>query len=177
MKRDQLKTLSTHTAAKLINCATRSVSAWCDAGLIRCHRLPNLGTQPGARRILPADLLAFLRAHDMPVPRELASTVLAYGSHRPHGCRIVTSPVALGVALATDPPAAVVLSDCDSISALLTMITAIRESHERIPIAAVVGPDVTLVPPDAFVRVFVTPVDAQALAAFVGLDYPKQQDS
>ncbi|MFW6133585.1 MAG: response regulator, partial [Planctomycetota bacterium] len=43
-----------------------SVANWIDRGLLKAHRTPG-----GHRRVTGEDLLAFLRAHRMPVPAEL----------------------------------------------------------------------------------------------------------
>jgi len=54
--------LSTGQVAALCQVASRTVSNWCDAGLIKYYRLP-FGARH--RRISKDDLLAFARAHNM----------------------------------------------------------------------------------------------------------------
>lgn len=61
------KYLSTYRIARMTGFAPRTVTKWCDTGKLKCFRLP-----PGNhRRILPADLIAFLEGYGVPVPEEL----------------------------------------------------------------------------------------------------------
>ncbi len=169
-KRDTLKTLTTYTVARLVNCSPRTVSGWCDSGELRHFRLPSAKKkQRTQRRIVASDLIGFLRANDMPIPPELASSVLAYGSPVPHGCRVAVCPVSFGIALASDPPSAAILTDCDGLSSLTAMVRAVRAMSPHLPLAVIVGADVSFMLPDPFTRVFSRPVDMPALSNFVGL--------
>ena len=60
-------TLSTTAVAKLLGVAVRSVVNWIDAGDLKAGKTPG-----GHRRVEEANLLEFLRRHDLPIPRELA---------------------------------------------------------------------------------------------------------
>lgn len=63
--------LTTGRAAKLIGCAARTVTKWCDSGELPFWRLP-MSTD---RRIGAADLAAFLDRHGNPVPAKLRAMV------------------------------------------------------------------------------------------------------
>jgi len=54
--------LTTGQASKLCAVDPRTIARWADAGLLRSHR-----TAGGRRRLLRSDLVAFMRAHGMPV--------------------------------------------------------------------------------------------------------------
>jgi excisionase family DNA binding protein len=59
--------LSTAEAARLIGVAVQSMINWINQGQIKAYRTPG-----GHRRIERADLVAFLKTHQMPVPPELS---------------------------------------------------------------------------------------------------------
>ncbi len=61
------KNLSTFAIAKILHVDPGSVANWIDQGLLTAHRTPG-----GHRRVNPDNLVAFLKAHQMPVPDELA---------------------------------------------------------------------------------------------------------
>jgi excisionase family DNA binding protein len=63
----QNKDLSTFQVAELLGVDPGSVSNWIDRGLLGAYRTPG-----GHRRTRREDLLAFLKSHGMPVPKELA---------------------------------------------------------------------------------------------------------
>lgn len=67
MTRTTRDRLTTGEAARLSGFSTQSVIRWCQRGLLAHHCLP--GTRH--RRIVAADLAAFLRAHGVPVTAEL----------------------------------------------------------------------------------------------------------
>lgn len=58
--------LTSHEVGGLIQVNPTSVNKWVEEGLIPAFRTPG-----GHRRIKAADLLSFLDAHKMPVPREM----------------------------------------------------------------------------------------------------------
>jgi len=64
----QRKHLSTFDVAGLLGVDPGSVANWIDSGRLKAHRTPG-----GHRRVAVADMVAFLRAHNMPVPEELKS--------------------------------------------------------------------------------------------------------
>jgi len=53
--------------ARICNVSPATVANWIDQGHLKGHKTPT-----GRRRVLGADLIAFLGAHEMPVPPELA---------------------------------------------------------------------------------------------------------
>ncbi len=59
--------LTSHEAGKLIQSNPSSINKWVKEGLITAHATPG-----GHRRIKAADFVAFLSAHNMPVPSVLA---------------------------------------------------------------------------------------------------------
>ena len=61
------KDLSTFDVAQMLGVDPGSVANWIDQGRLRAYRTPG-----GHRRVAAADLLAFLKGHNMPIPRELA---------------------------------------------------------------------------------------------------------
>jgi len=60
------RNLSTFDVAELLQVDPGSVANWVDGGLLKAHRTPG-----GHRRVAADDLVAFLHAHEMPVPPEL----------------------------------------------------------------------------------------------------------
>ena len=58
---------TTHDVATLLQVDPSTVSKWIDKKLLVAFRTPG-----GHRRVRQGDLVAFLKQHDMPVPRELA---------------------------------------------------------------------------------------------------------
>ncbi len=58
--------LTSHAVAELIGVSPSTVLSWIDKGLLPAFRTPG-----GHRRVDPAALVEFLRAHQMPVPRAL----------------------------------------------------------------------------------------------------------
>ena len=61
--------LTTHDVASMLQVDPSTVSKWIDKQLLVAFR-----TLGGHRRVRQPDLIAFLKEHDMPVPRELAGT-------------------------------------------------------------------------------------------------------
>lgn len=59
--------LTSHQAGSLLQVNPSSINKWVEQGHIEAFRTPG-----GHRRIRAAELVRFLRAHDMPVPAELA---------------------------------------------------------------------------------------------------------
>ena len=59
----------TQRVARVLQVTPATVASWIDQGHLKGHRTPT-----GRRRVASADLAEFLRAHDMAVPNELAST-------------------------------------------------------------------------------------------------------
>lgn len=62
--------LTSHEVAALMKVSPSAVLRWIDQGLLKAFRTPG-----GHRRVDLAALVSFLRAHHMPVPRELERTV------------------------------------------------------------------------------------------------------
>jgi len=60
------RNLSTFDVASMLEVDPGSVANWIDSGLLKAHRTPG-----GHRRVAVADLLDFLREHEMPVPVQL----------------------------------------------------------------------------------------------------------
>ena len=60
--------LTSHQTSSLLQVNPSSVRTWIDQGHLVAFRTPG-----GHRRIRAADLVAFLRAHAIPIPRDLAS--------------------------------------------------------------------------------------------------------
>ncbi len=60
---------TTGDVAKLLGTTQRTVGKYCDAGELKCFRLPSIGPkgQPGDRRITRAALDAFCRAHELTI--------------------------------------------------------------------------------------------------------------
>lgn len=58
--------LTSRQVADLVQVSPSTVLTWIDRGLLGCFRTPG-----GHRRIRPVELVAFLRAHEMPIPSEL----------------------------------------------------------------------------------------------------------
>ncbi len=63
------RTLSTSKAARLIGVGVVSIVNWIDQGQIKAGRTPG-----GHRRITVEDLVDFLRRHNLPIPKDLASS-------------------------------------------------------------------------------------------------------
>jgi len=59
--------LTTHQAAEFIQANPSSINKWVKEGRITCYRTPG-----GHRRIQACNFVAFLTAHEMPVPAVLA---------------------------------------------------------------------------------------------------------
>ena len=59
---------TTHEVSKLLQVNPRSVINWIEQDLLTSYRTPG-----GHRRIRREDLLAFLRRHEIPVPRALTA--------------------------------------------------------------------------------------------------------
>lgn len=62
---------TTHDVARLVSVDPSTVSKWIDRGLLIAFKTPG-----GHRRIRQADLLSFLRKHEMPIPAELGAAVV-----------------------------------------------------------------------------------------------------
>ncbi len=58
----------TQRVARVLQVTPATVAAWIDQGHLRGHKTPT-----GRRRVTSADLVSFLRAHQMPVPSELVA--------------------------------------------------------------------------------------------------------
>ena len=56
----------TQRVARVLQVTPATVAAWIDQGHLKGHKTPT-----GRRRVESVDLMAFLRAHQMPVPSEL----------------------------------------------------------------------------------------------------------
>jgi excisionase family DNA binding protein len=61
-----MRLLTSHEVATLVQVSPSSVLKWIDQGKLRAFRTPG-----GHRRVASDELLGFLRAHHLPVPREL----------------------------------------------------------------------------------------------------------
>jgi hypothetical protein len=68
-------TFTTHEVAAIASVSVRTVTKWCDDGLLVCHRLPRTGPKRGYRRITRGDLVAFLRTYGIPSSRPDLLTV------------------------------------------------------------------------------------------------------
>lgn len=73
--------LTTGDVSRLFGTATRTVTKWCDSGLLPHYKLPGSND----RRIRRPDLVAFARRHGLPVPPGLADTLLLVGCDHPAG--------------------------------------------------------------------------------------------
>lgn len=62
--------LNVSRIARLTYCSTQTATRWCDEMGLRHYRLPGCGD----RRVLPEDLVRFLRQWQVPVPQELEAT-------------------------------------------------------------------------------------------------------
>ncbi|MCE5279351.1 MAG: response regulator [Planctomycetaceae bacterium] len=60
------KALSTLKIAGMLGVAVASVSNWIDQGLLKAGRTPG-----GHRRVLPEDLITFLRRQNLPIPPQI----------------------------------------------------------------------------------------------------------
>jgi CheY-like chemotaxis protein len=58
----------TQRVARVLQVTPATVAAWIDQGHLKGHKTPT-----GRRRVESADLVSFLRAHQMPVPSELVA--------------------------------------------------------------------------------------------------------
>jgi len=58
----------TQRVARVLQVTPATVASWIDQGHLRGHKTPT-----GRRRVESVDLVAFLRAHQMPVPSELVA--------------------------------------------------------------------------------------------------------
>ena len=67
MNSGELRFLTSHEVATLIQVSPSAVLRWIDQGRLRAFRTPG-----GHRRVASAELVDFLRTHQMPVPRQLA---------------------------------------------------------------------------------------------------------
>ncbi len=61
-----MRLLTSHEVASLVQVSPSSVLKWIEQGKLRAFRTPG-----GHRRVASDELLGFLRAHRLPVPREL----------------------------------------------------------------------------------------------------------
>lgn len=59
--------LGTNEAARYCQVSPATVASWIDQGHLKGHKTPT-----GRRRVAAAELMEFLRAHDMPIPPELS---------------------------------------------------------------------------------------------------------
>lgn len=69
---------TTGEVAKMLRVAMRTVTKWCDQGHLAYWRIP--GDVNNHRRITSENLRAFIRAKELPWPRELASPVALLAS-------------------------------------------------------------------------------------------------
>lgn len=67
-------TLTTGEVALLLDVASRTVSVWCDTGLLAHYRLPGTGRERRVRRV---DLVTFCLSHGVPLPDALGALTLA----------------------------------------------------------------------------------------------------
>lgn len=60
------RVFTTHRISQMLRCDRKAVCTWIDQGLMSGYRTPG-----GHRRVTESDLLAFLRAREMPLPEDL----------------------------------------------------------------------------------------------------------
>jgi excisionase family DNA binding protein len=63
--------LTTHDIAEMVQVDASTISKWIDRGILVAFRTPG-----GHRRVRAGDLVTFLRQHEMPVPEELAGSIV-----------------------------------------------------------------------------------------------------
>lgn len=63
---------TTGDVSRICGVASRTVSKWCDSGRLKSYRI-GVTDSNGHRRITEEDLLSFLNAHNMAIPKELQS--------------------------------------------------------------------------------------------------------
>lgn len=102
---------TTGEVARMCKVAPRTISKWCDGGLLKHYKIPGSAD----RRVTAAELVKFLKAHDYPLPPELLvpDRVLLVGF--PAGAPEIGVPHDLagsafeaGVKAAAAPPAVIV---------------------------------------------------------------------
>lgn len=102
---------TTGMVARLCKVAPRTVSKWCDSGLLKHYKIP--GSQD--RRVTAAELYRFMQVYNYPIPPELISGgVLLVGFSggvpeigAPHD--LAATAFEAGVRAATAPPAVIVV--------------------------------------------------------------------
>jgi len=147
---------------------------WVDTGLIVGHRMPGSND----RRVLAADLVAFLEAHGLPLG-DLAPTPrparLACGLSAAEtaalgpGWAAAADAFELGVACQRGPVGAVVVGDEWGSSAAAAAAARVLARHPAAAVLVVLSEDAPAPPPGPGVTAFRRPGDlAAAVAALVG---------
>lgn len=145
--------LTTGQIANVCKVAPRTVSKWCDSGRMKGYRIP--GSLD--RRVLPADVLEFLRTHHMPVPPALLECcepdppVLAmFGVGAEGTAELATGfthfadPFEFGYFVATTKIGRAVLGDEYGLVVLAQAVRMIRARQPEAAIVLVVSGDITV---------------------------------
>lgn len=106
----QSDALTAGQVAKWCGCAPRTARKWIDSGTLRGWRVPDSKD----RRVRPADLVAFMREHGIPIPRELmcgARVVFGLSLPAPVPGWDVCDPFQLGELCTEKPVLAAVIGD------------------------------------------------------------------
>lgn len=121
---------TTGKIARMLKLAPRTVTKWCDKGLLPSYRIP-----PGRdRRIVKSDLVEFIKANRFPMPRALAPTVaVAFGlragelptAERPG------SVLAIGSLIERAVIDVAVIGDAEGVSVAVDICNAIRDKHHH----------------------------------------------
>ncbi len=147
---DAQRALTSGQVAVICGVARRTVSKWADSGRLKAHRIP--GSLD--RRVMPADLLKFLRDNGCPVPPALVECVeptkpvtVWYGLPSPpditYGETYFDDPFAFGSFVATHPIEKAVLGDGAGVAALAQAVRLVHARHPRAEVVLMVSDDVT----------------------------------
>ncbi|NLW87899.1 MAG: response regulator [Planctomycetes bacterium] len=115
------KNYSTFAIAQMLHVDPGSVANWVDQGLLKAYRTPG-----GHRRIMTADLLSFLKSHNMPVPPE-----------------VVKTPVRVMI-VDDDPEVAKVIAQAIAVAHPDYEVTEVHDGFKAGAIAATKTPDVVI---------------------------------
>lgn len=145
---DENRPLTTGQCAVLCYVAPRTVSKWFDSGRLKGFRIP--GSLD--RRVMPVDLLEFLREHEMPEPPELVACVttpvvatVVYGVERGFTEGVwFDDPFELGAYCVRARVVGAVLGDDYGLAAMAQAVRIIRSKFPVATVSLVIGDDVTV---------------------------------
>lgn len=134
--------------SRLCKVALRTVTVWCDNGVLPYFRISGSNYPHGHRRVYKSDLQAFLICREMPIPVEIKQGIkITYGLRSDevqYDWRCVPNALELGALAATENVSNAVVGDGYGVGAAIEAVTFLQKSSPAASIVLVVSEDVTI---------------------------------